>query len=275
MDRVRPKILLIGDAKHREFHASVRWLRDETELSIAATVPSALQLDEHEAERWHTVIFAQARPGQFSRRDVEWISREIPLAHYVALLGSLCEGEAHHGGPWPGVVRVYWHQFLDRCRSELRLDLQPTSWQLPRTASEAERVEALMRNQPECGGGQVVVFTRSALLFDGLAAGCRAVGLSTVWSSHERRRNFQGAVAAIWDGTGQEAIDYDRLASITRQLPGMPVIVLMDFPRFDQVQRAQAHGARAVVSCPFMLPDLWTALGVWRRTPSGESGTAF
>ena len=257
MDRTCPKVLLLGDAEHREFSDPLNWLRANTNLQVTGTIDEAV---DSGAGDWHTLIFAQARPGRFSTRDIERVSRAFPLAHYVALLGSLCEGEMRRGGAWPGVVRVYWHQFLARCRSELKVSLRPTSWQLPRTASEVERTETLLASAPAPSTGLVVIFTRDATLFDALSFACQGAGYSTVWCSNDRHRTFQGAVAAVWDGVTQGRIDFPQLGRITTQMANCPVIALLAFPRYDQVEQAREQGARAVVSTPFMLPDLWTAL---------------
>ena len=241
-------------------------IRLTTRRHAVATTPT---------QTWHTVIFAQARPGQFSAGDVELVSRRFPLAHYVALLGSLCEGETRSGHPWPGVVRVYWHQFLARCESELRVSLFPTSWQLPRTASDVERTESVFERPQDPASGMIVVFTRNASLFDALSAACQTIGYSCVWCSNQRRRNFHGAVAAIWDGETQGQIDFLQLSRITAELPEVPVIALLGFPRHDQVLQAQAHGARAVVSSPFLLPDLWNAIRAVRGERIEDEGNAW
>ncbi len=258
MDQSRPTVLVVGDVQHREFCEAVAWLREHVQLDLAGSVADVWALERRSP--WHTIIFVQARPGQISATDVDCISRVFPLAHYVALLGSLCEGESRSGSPWPGVVRVYWHQFLARCQSELRIDLQPTTWQLPRTAAEVERVEALFDRPSSPMAGLVAIFTRSAAFYDGLSAACRTVGHSTVWCRNDRPRNFQGAVAAIWDGETQGQVDFAQLTRIVAALDQVPVIALLSFPRFDQVQQARACGAHAVLSSPLLLPDLWCTI---------------
>jgi hypothetical protein len=260
MQRNSPAVLLIGNVGHHEFRDAVGWLRRSTGLATADTIDHAFDVTEGRGGGWHTVIFAQARPGQFSARDVERVSRAWPLAHYVALLGSLCEGETRSGTPWPGVARVYWHQFLARCESELRSGSPPGSWQLPRTASDAERTETMFAVAPDPRSGLIAVFTPDALLFDGLSLACRGVGYATVWCPNERRCSLRGAVAAIWDGTFQGRTDFGRLRRLPAQVAGVPVIALLAFPRHDQAREARKNGAAAIVSCPFMLPDLWNVI---------------
>ena len=65
------------------------------------------------------IVVAQAYPGQFSGEALDRLARLAPLARVVVLLGSWCEGEVRSGRPWPGAIRVYWHQWPARCAQEL------------------------------------------------------------------------------------------------------------------------------------------------------------
>jgi len=260
MHRKSPAVLLIGNWGHHEFREAVGWLNRHTGLATADTIDHAFDLTEERGACWHTVILAQARPGQFSARDVERVGRAWPLSHFVALLGSFCEGETRSGTPWPGVARVYWHQFLARCESQPRPGSALRIWQLPRTASDAERTEAMFAVAPDPCSGLIAVFTPDALLFDGLSLACRRVGYATAWCPNERRCSLHGAIAAVWDGTFQGRADFGRLRCLHAQLAGVPIIALLAFPRHDQVREARENGAAAIVSSPFMLPDLWNVI---------------
>jgi CheY-like chemotaxis protein len=81
-----------------------------------------------------------------------------------------------------------------------------------------------------------------------------------VWVAEQRRRVFAGAVAAIWDGTSHGQVDFDHLRLVVSQLPDVPVLALLGFPRYDQQQQARACGACGVLATPFLLPDLWESL---------------
>ncbi|MFO7905921.1 MAG: hypothetical protein ACQESR_07260 [Planctomycetota bacterium] len=256
----RLDVLLIGDANHHEFRDAVDWLRKRTNLSLAKTVDQAIKQSEEGGEHWHTVFFAQSRPGQLSVGDVERMTRSFPLAHYVALLGSLCEGESRSSMAWPGMARIYWHQFPTRVFSELRRSAHPTSWQLPRTASDLERTAAMLATLPSQASGLIVVFTRDAFLFEALSAACGKIGHATTWCWNDRCLGVHGATAAIWDGTFQGQVDFEQLSRITTDLADVPVIALLAFPRHDHLRQARESGARAVIPTPFMLPDLWNVL---------------
>ena len=80
MDSPRPRVLMLGDIDHREFGEALGWLREHTDLKLAHTIDNAIEAERHESEHWHTLILAQARPGQFSSRDIDRLSRTFPLA---------------------------------------------------------------------------------------------------------------------------------------------------------------------------------------------------
>ncbi len=262
MDRT-PTILLIGDLDHHELRESVAWLRAHSALFTASCVEQALQADE--PGQCQYVLFALSRPGQIAPADVDRISRRYPLAHLVGLLGSLCEGEPVPRTPGPGVPRVYWHQFLARCGRELSRREAWASWQLPRTASEVERVETAVHAAPDQQSGLVALFTPSALTYDGLDFACRQAGYATVWCNSLRRESFHGAVAAVWDGATGRPVDFAQLGRLCQRWPALPVVALLGFPRYDQVCQARQLGAQAVLASPLLLPDLWQTLRSVRR----------
>ena len=109
-----PRVLLIGDEHHPEFRAATDWLREHTELIVAATGDDARGelarrrgVDDGPPLEPDVMVVAQSRPGQFAAQDLEQLLGLAPLARLVALLGSWCEGETRTGHPWPGVMRLF------------------------------------------------------------------------------------------------------------------------------------------------------------------------
>jgi CheY-like chemotaxis protein len=253
-------VLLVGAIDFHEFREAVGWLRAHTQLDAVPTVAAALERAENRQAYWHTIVIAQSRPGEFVQQDVDQLSRTMPLAQLTALLGSCCEGESRSGRPWPGVVRVYWHQFAARAATELRRDDTATSWQLPRTASDAERTDHALHGTTPSADGLIAICTRQAVFFDALACACRVAGYSTVWTTSEQGWRAQDAVAMLWHGQLHTESEFQQIQRMAAQSPQTPLVVLLGFPRFDQVQRATAAGAAAVLPIPFQLPDLWYTL---------------
>jgi hypothetical protein len=253
-------VLLVGAIDFHEFRPAVRWLRTHTRLDEARTVAAALDKAERRQAGWHTAIVAQSRPGECSQRDVDRLSHAMPLTHLVALLGSCCEGESRSGRPWPGVVRVYWHQFVARAASALRSDVAATAWQLQRTATDAERVDHALQSPPPAATGLIAVCTPQAVFFDALASACRVAGYSTAWVTAGAPLPVAGAAAVLWHGQLRAASDLQRLRDVVSRALRAPVVALLGFPRYDDVRRARAAGAAAVLPLPLLLPDLWDTL---------------
>jgi CheY-like chemotaxis protein len=256
----RPSVLLIGPREFHEFAAAVAWLRSHTELDAVGSVTEALDRCASQPVGWHCVVICQSRPGQFSQQDIDRLNRALPLSHHIALLGSCCEGETRSGRPWPGVVRVYWHQWLARGPSELRSDVAPTSWQLPRTSSDAERVDFALRAAPTPADGLIAIYTGQAVFFQALARACRIAGYSSVWTTTRTWWRLDGAAAVLWHAWAPDGGEFEQLRHIATSSPRVPVVALFGFPRHDHVRRAKECGAAAVLSVPFLLPDLWNTL---------------
>ena len=131
----QPHVWMLGDWEQAEFAPAVTYLRSNVNLSLT---PSANDPD--------LILVVASRPGRFSTAEVETLHRRAPLAKLVALLGSWCEGEVRSGHPWPGVTRIYAHQWQARLPRELE------TWQ-PRTATEIDR---LMNSRPAKSERQLI-----------------------------------------------------------------------------------------------------------------------
>ncbi len=140
------------------------------------------------------------------------------------------------------------------------MNVTATSWQLPRTVSDAERVDHALQSRPQPADGLIAICTRQAVFFDALARACRIAGYSCVWTAPAQWWSVQGAVAVLWHGQLRTDCEFQQLRNIAVRSRQVPVVALLGFPRYDHVQRATAAGAAAVLSMPFLLPDLWNTL---------------
>lgn len=256
----RPAVLLIGDQTFHEFTECVAWLDAHADLTNVGTIADALARLAEAACNWDALIIAQARPGQFTQSEVEQLGRALPLTPLVALLGSCCEGETRSGKPWPGVVRIYWHQWLARAASELPSGRSPTTWHLPKTASDAERVDYALRSTPPTEAGLVAICTPDAALARALEQACKIAGYSTVWIRDPAQGGPQESAATLWHWTGSDDLLATQIRAARRSWCHSPIIGLCGFPRYDQVAWAHRCGVAAIVSLPFLLPDLWNTL---------------
>ena len=250
----RIAVLLIGDTHRAEFLDARRVLADLAELTEAADPAAAAAILQSAPLEPEVIVLAQAYPGQFSQAQVDQLRRLAPLARMVALLGTWCEGESRSGRPWPGVVRVYWHQWPSRSALELARIAhgQSSAWSLPPTATEEERLLSTAEAPLPAGEGLIAIHARQTPMADWLAAACRQAGYSTLRLCGPNWPQFAGARAGIFDATDlgpSEAADLSRLVA---QLHPAPVLVLLDFPR----PRVLPHGAAAILSKPLLLEDL-------------------
>ena len=258
--------MFVGDAQREEFREAWACLDAVAHVRRAADIEAALGILS-DGFLPSVIVIAQAFPDQFSLQSVDCLQRAAPLARLLGLLGSWCEGEARTGHPWPGVMRLYWHQFPAQCAREFdRLRSGGGSaWGLPTTAGDEER---LLADQDTVAGedhGLIVIWSRQYAMQDWLSSACRLRGCSTVWLSPERTVKLSGAVAAVFDGCCCDEVEVAELAKLgklLRSTPGKPapVIALLDFPRIEDHARAVAAGASAVLSKPLAINDLFWQL---------------
>lgn len=220
-------------------------------------LPSAiawLQAQPHSPE---LIVVAQQRPGEVSPEQIERLRGQAPLARIVGLLGSWCEGEARSGRPWPGVERVYWHQWPGWRKRELHRRSS-----VPQTASMEERLlaesDAPIADR-EISRGVVVICSQN-----------REAAQLWLDTLHQRQysavlldmppRQTLGVAAALWDSDDCNAAELGELRQLVMAVRPAPVVAVLGFPRLEARERVMAAGAAAVLSKPLMLADLWASL---------------
>ena len=262
-----PRVLLIGDEQHPEFRAATDWLREHTELIVAATGDDARGelarrrgVDDGPPLEPDVMVVAQSRPGQFAAQDLEQLHGLAPLARLVALLGSWCEGETRTGHPWPGVMRLFWHEWQPRFARELLRNDVAATWHLPRTVTD---VEQLLHQRPQspphqlCGhAGLIAIHTYDVISFDCLADAGRIGGYAVARVPPDALHAVRGASAAIFDSRMSSDAEFETLKKFAESLRPVPVVAILSFPRLDDCSRALAAGAVAVIGKPFLVDDL-------------------
>jgi hypothetical protein len=269
-------ILLLADTNRAEFlgiRATLdRWaaIREVADVEAAAAL---LRTGEVVPD---AVVVAQSFPGQFSREAIDRLRRLAPLGRILGLMGSWCEGEMRSGSPWLATVRTYWHQWPVRCQRQFRrmAEGQVSSWTLPPTATEEERLLAdvgplspwervrvraeHVANLP--GRGLVVIRSPSSETADWLSAACRRRGLATLWQRAPSADRVEGAAAAIFDGSDLGEDEHGELQRLAVALRPAPTVALLSFPRAEHHRRALSAGAAAVLSKPVAVEDLFWQL---------------
>lgn len=244
-----PVIQLVGEFDHPVFRDAIDLLRSESHL--IANVETRPEL----------IVIAQSSPDAICGDQIMLLQRAAPLAGIAALLGSWCEGETRTGRPRPGIQRLYWYEFPAWWRRQLQLRTANRCPDWARTVTQMTR--QLVPGHPRTRSGLVVLRTPRRDNADALADALYQAGHSTAWQRHSRAKTLtRGALAGIWDG-GQlndaETADLEVFCS-QMSLDGAPVVVLLDFPRRDRVDRAYAAGTAAVLGKPYLTSDLITTL---------------
>ena len=256
-------VLLVGNAAHREFRPAVELLERAGGLTIAADVAAALVELERGTPPPALVVIAQARPGEYASAEIDALRRAAPLAPFVALLGSWCEGETRSGSPWPGVVRVYWHQWRWRATAELAAlrTGRRSNWSLPATASEEERLLASALQPFVNRPGLAAIAAENFAMADWLADACRAQGFAVIHCTALRPCKASGVEAVLWDAGLAAEANFAELETLRLAFPDARRIALADFPRIEHCERLLAAGATAVLSKPVLLAELASHFG--------------
>ncbi len=266
-------VLLIGDTSWLEFRPCIRLLADMRGVRVRrrpALVAAADAPNEHDL-----VMILQRYPGEHRVDDLERLRSAQPLARFVAILGSWCEGEGRSGEPLPGTLRYYWHQWMSSARDQLRLlrTGKNRAWSLPPTATdedlvlaEADTVTATKGLQAENPAAErsaplLLVMSRDYSAFESLRSAAGLWGMRAEW------RRLAAGLQSLPDATTALVIDVERDGELSPRRLGrlqteaggkapVPIVLLLGFPRLHDVRRYLRAGATAVLSKPYALRDL-------------------
>ncbi|MEQ8788200.1 MAG: hypothetical protein RIC55_17965 [Pirellulaceae bacterium] len=250
-----PRVLLVGDFRHRDFRDAESWLKTHTQLLVMDDMQAASTHLDATRRLPRLIVVAQSRPGQFSTRQIESLHRAAPLARLHCLLGSWAEGETRSGHPCPGVERVYWYESRARWAAMLAADLRGSRI-LPRTATSAERLLAAPAIREACGQGLVGIHSPTHGDYLALAETCQSWGHATAWLSPRLPVVVGGVKLLLWDGANGDATEAQRLQSLVAAVKPMATVVLLTFPRVEDHDRMLRAGAGSVLSKPFLNQEL-------------------
>jgi hypothetical protein len=258
----QPHVWLLGDWERAEFAPAVAYLRRAANLDLLLSDAK----DGRPQSVPDLILLVASRPGRFTVAEVEALHRRAPLARLVALLGSWCEGEVRSGHPWPGVTRIYAHQWQARLPREL------ATWQ-PRTATEIDR---LMSSRPSTKVPRQLIGIAAAqrTMFDALAAACRSFGQDAVWLLPNLPPPVQRVDAILYDATLDLSHELARLTELREQLHSPPALLVLDFPRLIDMELATQAGATSVLAKPYLLADLAAELERITSSPTSQRLTA-
>ena len=257
------RALLIGNFSQREFQSLPPAIRKVATIRVANDCRDAIRWLESEpgdvgAVDVDVVIVAERWPGEHPHRELERVQRALPLARFLAVGSSWCEGQARSGNPWPGMLYQGWNSWWAHWEMDLtnlRQQRLP-SFGLPVIASDHERT--LFRTFPPRSKDQMIaIHTHCEDMADMLATACRDQGYATVWIDPQRPLRIERPQAILWEGSPDHLDSLQRIHSRFRQAP---LLALLDFPRFEDVARAIDMGASEILPKPTHLEDLFHRL---------------
>ncbi len=265
------RVLISGDYWHHEFQGIVaRFLTPVTLTPIDRLEP---MLDQS----FDLIVLAQSRPDQVSAELVEKIQANQPTTPVVALLGSWCEGGMRSDVPWPGVRRIYWHQWAGRFEQfaqQLAAD-GITLWHQPRTASDAD--DTLICSEKDQESTREILVAISAAdqtQFEYLRDVLDSFGWSSCWAE---RATFDPETVDLVSAVCIDANSFseallNRIEWLQSKLPDAPSSLVLNFPRSQDVAAAAQQGIHDVVSKPFQPNDLRHAIesSIKRRSGNGS-----
>lgn len=189
----------------------------------------------------HAVVWLQSRAGEFQQHEITAVQTLDPLAKPIVVAGCWCEGEPRSGRLLTGVTRIYWHQ---RAAAVLRI--------------------AQVENESQLIGSQwIAIHATQYVDYQGLAGVCESLGQRAVWQAdHWPTISSAPDVRIFRDwSTWQSWRDNNANARAT------PAILLLDFPRPTDHQRAAAEGISVVVALPFRAADLEQVISQIKSSP--------
>jgi hypothetical protein len=252
----QPILWLVGDWQHADFQEARAWLESTarcTPISPAALNAATCASGVEPSIPPRAIVFAQSRPGRFTAGEVERWHTAAPLARLVVLTGPWCEGEGRTGRPWPGVIRVPWRSWGARLPNVLGLTegTVRAAW-LPRTATEAEHI---LKNVQEASDpkfrGNADIYTNSLTTFRAWQDLLDRMGLRAdrICPGGSGCSNAEIALFVGWESVAGVTGAGENSSSPAR-------VLILDWPRPEDVQRAESLGFCAILAQPLMFGEL-------------------
>ncbi|MEL7500520.1 MAG: hypothetical protein AAFN77_23210 [Planctomycetota bacterium] len=267
------RVLLTGDYWHEDFRTILQ------EMSVAVTLQPietliAPETSEADVERPSVdlVLIAVSRPDQFPPETIEKLCQAFAPTSVICLLGSWCEGELRSGSPPPGIPRVYWHQWGGRFqRFQNALANQgDCTWTLPRTANDADRIlqeTETLRDEIKNASAKsdrvlIAVSALTAQSFEMVADAANCFDYLSEWIEYlswEARRPENPSLICI-DADSWSPECEKRVKALRDDYAGVPILLLLNYPRSEELAEARHYGIEQIVSKPFRLGDLKIAI---------------
>ena len=197
------------------------------------------------------LVVCQSRRGSLPASTCERLIQQFPLSVKVLLLGSECEGERRSGVPHEGWHRKFWYQWLpfwDTYSAAYQHE-RAHPFQMPATATDGD----LMKGYNELLEHLVQLNVDICLISRWNA---EHVFLEELFSQYGAKTvavtELKSADVVV---VSLDSLDHKAEQMIERlqsQSPQIPIVVILNFPRIQEFQRAKELGVAALVGRPFV-----------------------
>jgi CheY-like chemotaxis protein len=170
------------------------------------------------------------------------------------------------------VLRVYWHQFIARAEREwLGSQHEAGMWTLSRTSVDNDQLLHTSRHPLPQRTGLVAIHADSLITYECLAEMCGLGGWSAIWLAPRQPLHLQRTSILLWDMPAAVATDLDHWQTCHQQLRPTASIVLVGFPRQQDLQLLCEAGAASVLAKPLVIADLLNTLDRATRADGGKA----
>lgn len=251
-------VLYVGRGELFEFREALRQLEASAALARTTSLDEACELVATARFEPDLIVLEQPRPGEPDA--AQRLQCAAPLSGLWVLSGSWSDGEERTGRPAPSVPRLAWSEFGSRWAAELdRWSRgQPTSWQMPFTTTPEERL--LGRQALRCDAPtppiHVAIYGERVTSLQWLVDACRAHGADVVGSGWVSPALAPNAELAILDAEEWTPAARRALRAVESAAPRARRVLLLNFPRWQDVVEAESQGAHAMYQKPLPLATL-------------------
>lgn len=268
------QVLLVGDWTHPEMAAALVRVPGNHEWPRAETLETAEHLLLESPLTPELIFLAHPLPARVSAAQLDRLQKHSPLTRIVLVAGTWCEGELRTGNVPAGVIRLYWYDLANWwlvAQKQLAARIAP-AWSQPLDHPQAGRWTSVKGNTQQAAILQIVVIDAADYsVFETLAAALVDYGMNCYWQQASTRTAALPDFG-IWDGSQLSLAEQESLSTFCRQVNG-PVVALLDFPRLELIEKAQAAGASNVVAKPYLLDELVCSLLTLAVPPWEETTT--
>ena len=253
-------LLVSGDYWHEDF-------RDQlSQIKFPTTMVPLERLSSAPSQEYDLVVLAQSRRNEISASTVDEIRQSMPQVPIVVLLGTWCEGENRSGEPLEGVNNVLWHQWEKRFEKfcvQMNEGVS-TDWHLPLTATVADQVRDFSPDPShvkQLSGPNVGVSASHRSSFESIRDLLNLYSCEVSWIESDKEKakseQFDAVCVDIERGIEQQKNSISVLKSLFHNIP---TVVLLGFPRKQDVDGLAAFGITQIVSKPFTADELVMSL---------------